>query len=134
MPIVTIQRNIVGRYAVNTEITCLFAIRIQTKNNIVVMASYRSHPLGLIPLLVLALVISFASAKRIVRVNNKAGINGAQASFPYMYATKNDLNASYPVIEYIAPTTAKKLENDRPDFLYDKNQGYRIVEFVSSAD
>jgi hypothetical protein len=95
------------------------------------MATYTSHRFLFLPFIVLLSAVSFTAARRIVRTSTKAGISGAQTSFPYLYATKNDLNASYPVIEYIAPTAAKQLENDRPSFLYDPNQGYRIVVFVS---
>lgn len=48
-------------------------------------------------------------------------------SFPYLYATKEDPNASFPVIDYIAPVDLKG--PDRPAFLYDTDQSYRIVEF-----
>lgn len=95
------------------------------------MTSYTSHRFLLLPIIVFLTAVSFTTGRRIVRTSNKAGKSGAQTSFPYLYANKNDLNASYPVIEYIAPTTARQLENDRPDFLYDQNQGYRIVVFVS---
>jgi hypothetical protein len=98
------------------------------------MTTYRSHRFSLLPLVVILLLASLAVARRVVRTSNQAGKSGAQASFPYLYATKSDLNASFPVIEYIAPTSARQLENDRPNFLYDPNQGYRIVVFVSCAN
>jgi hypothetical protein len=68
-------------------------------------------------------------AGRIIRGFRKNKANDA-ASFPYLYATRTDLNASFPVVEYIAPTRQKDLENDRPSFLYAKRQGFRIVVFV----
>jgi thiol:disulfide interchange protein len=54
---------------------------------------------------------------------------GALDSFPYLYATRSNYSASFPVIEYIAPTEASKLNDDRPDFLYDKNQPARIINW-----
>jgi hypothetical protein len=59
------------------------------------------------------------------------GKNNDPASFPYLYATRTDYNASFPVVEYIAPARQKDLENDRPGFLYGPRQGFRIVVFVS---
>jgi hypothetical protein len=50
-------------------------------------------------------------------------------SFPYLYATVSNLNASFPVIEYLAPTNLNKRDDDRPDFLYDTNQPARIINF-----
>lgn len=56
------------------------------------------------------------------------------AKYPYLYATPTDKDASYPVIEHLAPQDRGELIDpdimDRPDFLYDpQNQGYRVVEF-----
>lgn len=50
-------------------------------------------------------------------------------SFPYLYATRTNVNASFPVIEHFAPTGKKHLENNKPNFLYKGDQGYRIVNF-----
>jgi hypothetical protein len=84
----------------------------------------------LLLVIAIALSISSTSARRVTR-GQKAGKSSEPVSFPYLYATRNDLNASYPVLEYIAPTNQKQLENDKPNFLYDQRQGYRIVVFVS---
>jgi thiol-disulfide isomerase/thioredoxin len=53
----------------------------------------------------------------------------AQSSFPYIYASRTNHNASFPVIEYFAPTGKKQLDNDKPAFLYSEKEGYRIVVF-----
>lgn len=52
-----------------------------------------------------------------------------QDSFPYLYATRSNHSASFPVIEYIAPSEKGKLNDDEPDFLYNTNQPARIVNF-----
>lgn len=58
--------------------------------------------------------------------------------FPYLYATPEDRNASFPVVEHFSPRDRGELgaddeeeeHEDRPDFLYNhENQPYRIVEF-----
>jgi hypothetical protein len=49
--------------------------------------------------------------------------------FPYMYATERNPNASYPVIDHIAPEDRRERDVQKPAFLYDPNQGYRIVNF-----
>lgn len=53
----------------------------------------------------------------------------AADSFPYLYATRSNSNASFPVVEYIAPMDKLRLNDDRPDFLYDKNQPARIINW-----
>lgn len=53
----------------------------------------------------------------------------SQDSFPYLYATRTNHSASFPVIEYLAPTEKDRLNNDEPDFLYDTNQPARIINF-----
>jgi thiol-disulfide isomerase/thioredoxin len=52
-------------------------------------------------------------------------------SFPYLYATLDDPNASYPVIDHLSPPHRglDKDTEDRPAFLYDPDNGYRIVEY-----
>jgi hypothetical protein len=64
-----------------------------------------------------------------------AGVVVAESpnSFPYIYATRNNHNASFPVIEYFAPT-GRALDHDKPAFLYNKDQGYRIVVFYGYVD
>jgi Erv1 / Alr family/Thioredoxin len=52
-------------------------------------------------------------------------------SFPYLYATRTNSNASFPVVEYFAPTGNKNLDANKPAFLYDEHQGYRIVNFYA---
>jgi hypothetical protein len=81
-------------------------------------------------LILVVLCLSSTSGKRLIRAK-RGEKKGESISFPYLYADRNNLNASYPVVEYIAPTTAKQLENDMPYFLYDPRQGYRVVVFVS---
>jgi hypothetical protein len=54
---------------------------------------------------------------------------GAKDSFPYLYATKNNPDASAPVIDHIAPIGKKELMSQKPDFLYKDIDRYRIVNF-----
>jgi len=51
--------------------------------------------------------------------------------YPFLYATKDNLNASFPVIEHLSPEYRglDKDAIDRPDFLYAPVDTYRIVEF-----
>lgn len=52
-------------------------------------------------------------------------------SFPYLYATIDDPNASHPVRDHLSPEH-RGLDKDslnRPDFLYGHTNGYRIVEY-----
>lgn len=77
----------------------------------------------LLALLASTIVAAFPASARKVETHD------ASSSFPYIYATRKNQNASFPVIEYIAPTGQKNLDNDKPPFLYRQNQGYRIVEF-----
>lgn len=51
--------------------------------------------------------------------------------FPYLYATLDNPNASYPVIEYLSPEHRglDKDSENRPSFLYSPDNGYRIVEY-----
>jgi hypothetical protein len=63
------------------------------------------------------------------RIVSVAAGGDATDSFPYLYATRSNYNASFPVIEYIAPTENSKLNDDRPAFLYDKNQPARIINW-----
>jgi Erv1 / Alr family/Thioredoxin len=58
------------------------------------------------------------------------------AKYPFLYATPDDSNASFPVIEHLSPKYRRPEspnsndEDDRPDFLYaTQGQGYRIVEY-----
>jgi Erv1 / Alr family/Thioredoxin len=59
------------------------------------------------------------------------------AKYPFLYATEDDVNASFPVIEHLSPKyrgeTDDKSVDDRPDFLYATTSGqtdtYRIVEY-----
>lgn len=57
---------------------------------------------------------------------------GAKDSFPYLYATRKDPDASKPVIDHIAPVGMKELTNQKPDFLYTDIDRYRIVNFCKS--
>lgn len=61
-------------------------------------------------------------------------------NFPYIYGIQNNPNHSFPVQEYLALShrpgvvpphedEGEFLDDDRPDFLFDENQGYRLVEF-----
>jgi hypothetical protein len=93
------------------------------------MSNHRSQTLLLL-LIAAILSVCPTRAGRIIRGFRKPKINDV-ASFPYLYATRTDLNASFPVVEYIAPPRQKDLENDRPAFLYANRQGLRIVVFVS---
>ena len=56
-----------------------------------------------------------------------------RAHSPYLYA-----GDAYPIIEYILSHSAEsemmKEEKNLPSFLYDTDQGYRIVEFYSSRN
>lgn len=73
------------------------------------------------------LTATFYALLTAVEVTAESG--QGQNSFPYLYASRSNHNASFPVIEYFAPTGRKQLENDKPAFLYGDKQGYRIVEF-----
>jgi len=85
------------------------------------------------PLLLVALISSYLCLLQHV-------VSGVFVEkFPYLYATPEDRNASWPVIEHFSPqdrggvdTTGEDDEDyeDRPDFLYNhENQPYRIVEY-----
>lgn len=63
--------------------------------------------------------------------NVLAQLGSSSQSFPYLYATLDDPNASYPVIDHLSPKH-RGLDNDtedRPAFLYSPDNGYRIVEY-----
>lgn len=52
--------------------------------------------------------------------------------YPYLYATKDAVTneASFPVVDHIAPANSKERVQDRPDFLYKPHPDtYRVVEF-----
>lgn len=53
----------------------------------------------------------------------------AKESFPYLYATKDDPDASAPVVDHIAPTGRKEVLHQKPGFLYRDLDHYRIVNF-----
>ena len=52
--------------------------------------------------------------------------------YPYLYATKDAVTneASFPVVDHIAPDNSKERVEAKPDFLYNPPPDtYRVVEF-----
>ena len=97
------------------------------------MGSYKLHTFLLL-LITLLIELCPSRAGRTIRNFRKVKAkDNDPASFPYLYATRTDLNASFPVVEHIAPARKRDLEDDRPSFLYAKRQGFRIVVFVSGT-
>lgn len=84
---------------------------------------------GVYRLLLLLTVALIAFSPAMAGKATKKEDHDVANSFPYLYASRKNFNASFPVIEHFAPSGKKNLVSDKPDFLYKEDQGYRIVVF-----
>ena len=83
------------------------------------------------PVYIVRVTFTLVAALFMLKRNVATATNVLRAHSPYLYA-----GDAYPIIEYIlshnAESEAIKEEKNLPSFLYDTDQGFRIVEFYSS--